>query len=44
MQATVLDAEGKQVPIIMGCYGIGVNRIMAAAIEPHHDDNGISGR
>jgi prolyl-tRNA synthetase len=42
MQATVLDAEGKQVPIVMGCYGIGVERILAAAIELHHDDNGIS--
>jgi prolyl-tRNA synthetase len=42
MQATVLDAEGKQVPIVMGSYGIGVERILAAAIELHHDDNGIS--
>jgi prolyl-tRNA synthetase len=41
MKATVLDAEGKQVPIVMGSYGIGVERIMAAAIELHHDDNGI---
>jgi len=41
MGATVLDAEGKQVPIIMGCYGIGVERVMAAAIELHHDENGI---
>ncbi|WP_242393985.1 proline--tRNA ligase [Anaeromyxobacter oryzisoli] len=39
--ATVLDAEGKQVPIVMGSYGIGVERILAAAIELHHDDNGI---
>jgi prolyl-tRNA synthetase len=42
MQATVLDASGKQVPIVMGSYGIGVERILAAAIELHHDDNGIS--
>ena len=42
MQATVLDADGKQVPIVMGSYGIGVERILAAAIELHHDDNGIS--
>jgi prolyl-tRNA synthetase len=42
MQATVLNAEGKQVPIVMGSYGIGVERILAAAIELHHDDNGIS--
>jgi prolyl-tRNA synthetase len=41
MQATVLDTEGKQVPIVMGSYGIGVERILAAAIELHHDDNGI---
>jgi prolyl-tRNA synthetase len=41
LQATVLDAEGKQVPIVMGSYGIGVERILAAAIELHHDDNGI---
>jgi len=39
--ATVLDAGGKQVPIVMGSYGIGVERIMAAAIELHHDENGI---
>ncbi len=42
MRATVLDAEGKQVPIVMGSYGIGVERIMAAAIELHHDENGIA--
>jgi prolyl-tRNA synthetase len=41
MKATVLDPEGKQVPIVMGSYGIGVERILAAAIELHHDDNGI---
>jgi prolyl-tRNA synthetase len=41
MQATVLDAEGKQVPVVMGSYGIGVERIMAAAIELHNDENGI---
>jgi prolyl-tRNA synthetase len=41
MKATVLDAEGKQVPIVMGSYGIGVERILAAAIELRHDDNGI---
>ncbi len=41
MKASVLDAEGKQVPIVMGSYGIGVERIMAAAIELHHDENGI---
>jgi prolyl-tRNA synthetase len=41
MKATVLDADGKQVPIVMGSYGIGVERIMAAAIELHNDENGI---
>ncbi len=41
MGARVLTAEGKEVPIIMGSYGIGVERILAAAIELHHDDGGI---
>jgi len=41
MEATFLDGGGKAQPLIMGCYGIGLNRIMAAAIEAHHDDNGI---
>ncbi|HET6439130.1 MAG TPA: proline--tRNA ligase [Anaeromyxobacter sp.] len=41
MQATVLDKDGKQVPIVMGSYGIGVERILAAAIELHHDPDGI---
>ncbi|MCP4245876.1 MAG: proline--tRNA ligase, partial [bacterium] len=41
MKAHVLDANGKSVPMIMGCYGIGVNRIVAAAIEAHHDEGGI---
>lgn len=35
------DAEGKEQPIWMGCYGIGVTRTMAAIIEQHHDDDGI---
>ncbi len=39
--ARFLDAEGKSHDMIMGCYGIGVNRILAAAIESHHDENGI---
>jgi prolyl-tRNA synthetase len=38
--ATFLDAKGVQQPCIMGCYGIGVNRILAMAIESGHDDNG----
>ncbi len=41
MGARVLDQNGKEVPIIMGSYGIGVERIMAAAIELHHDADGI---
>ncbi|HTO09801.1 MAG TPA: proline--tRNA ligase [Myxococcota bacterium] len=41
MGARVLTAEGKEVPIVMGSYGIGIERIMAAAIEAHHDQNGI---
>lgn len=41
MQATFLTREGKPAPLIMGCYGIGLNRIVAAAIESHHDENGI---
>ena len=39
--ATVLDENGKAVPIIMGSYGIGVERAMASVVETHHDDNGI---
>ncbi len=35
------DQDGGRHPIIMGCYGIGVERLLAAAIEQHHDDNGI---
>jgi len=41
MKAHVLDDNGKSVPMIMGCYGIGVNRIVAAAIEACHDEAGI---
>lgn len=41
MKATFLDQDGKPKSFIMGCYGIGLNRIMAAAIEAHHDENGI---
>jgi prolyl-tRNA synthetase len=41
MGASVLDQDGKEVPIVMGSYGIGVERIMAAAIELHHDSDGI---
>jgi prolyl-tRNA synthetase len=41
MGATVLNQEGKEVPIIMGSYGIGVERIISAAVEQNHDDDGI---
>ena len=41
MQATVLDENGKSVAMTMGCYGIGVSRVVAAAIEQNHDDKGI---
>jgi prolyl-tRNA synthetase len=41
MNATVLDEEGKTTLMHMGCYGIGVSRIVAAAIEQNHDNNGI---
>jgi prolyl-tRNA synthetase len=41
MQATCLNSDGKAVPFIMGCYGIGLNRIMAGAIEARHDEKGI---
>ena len=39
--AVFLDNEGQQQPIIMGCYGIGVGRLLAAAVEQNNDDNGI---
>ena len=39
--ATVLDENGRSVPMYMGCYGIGVTRVVAAAIEQNHDDRGI---
>jgi prolyl-tRNA synthetase len=38
--ATFLDEDGAEQPCIMGCYGIGINRILAAAIELYHDENG----
>jgi prolyl-tRNA synthetase len=41
MGADVLDQNGKSVPMSMGCYGIGITRIVAAAIEQNHDDRGI---
>ncbi len=41
MNAVVLDEHGKSVPMAMGCYGIGVTRVIAAAIEQNHDERGI---
>jgi prolyl-tRNA synthetase len=41
MGATYLDAEGRERPVEMGCYGIGISRMVAAAIEQNHDTNGI---
>ncbi|SFM74020.1 proline--tRNA ligase [Marinobacter pelagius] len=41
MNATVLDEHGKSVVMEMGCYGVGVSRIVAASIEQNHDDKGI---
>ncbi len=41
MGASFLDDKGQEIPVIMGCYGIGVNRIVAAAVEAAHDANGI---
>jgi prolyl-tRNA synthetase len=41
MNAMVQDEHGKAVPLAMGCYGIGVTRVVAAAIEQNHDDGGI---
>ena len=39
--AYYLDPDGRQQPIVMGCYGIGIGRILAAAVEQNHDDRGI---
>jgi len=41
MKANVLKADGGETPIVMGSYGIGVERILAAAVELHHDEDGI---
>ena len=42
LKATVLDESGRALTLEMGCYGIGVSRVVAAAIEQHHDERGIS--
>ncbi|MEM6405472.1 MAG: proline--tRNA ligase [Pseudomonadota bacterium] len=41
LHAQVLDEQGNSIPMTMGCYGIGVSRLVAAAIEQHHDAQGI---
>ena len=41
MGATYLDENGRTQPMIMGCYGIGVSRVLAAMVEQNHDENGI---
>jgi prolyl-tRNA synthetase len=41
MQATFVDEKQQQRTLVMGCYGIGVSRLVATTIEQHHDDNGI---
>ncbi len=41
MGATVLNQDGKEVMPIMGCYGIGIERILTAAMEQNHDANGF---
>lgn len=41
MNATFIDEKGEMHPFIMGCYGFGISRMAAAAIEQHHDDDGI---
>ncbi len=41
MAATVLDDQGQSRPLVMGCYGIGVGRTVAAAIEQNHDEHGL---
>jgi len=42
MNANVLNRDGRETSMLMGCYGIGVTRIVAAAIEQNHDENGIA--
>jgi prolyl-tRNA synthetase len=41
MKATFLDEKGEEKPMVMGCYGIGVSRLVASAVEQHHDVDGI---
>jgi prolyl-tRNA synthetase len=41
LEATFQDEDGTQKPLVMGCYGIGISRVMAAAVEQYHDHDGI---
>jgi prolyl-tRNA synthetase len=41
MHLTYLDAQGQQQPVIMGCYGLGIERLLACIVEEHHDNRGI---
>jgi prolyl-tRNA synthetase len=41
MGATFIDEKQQQKPLVMGCYGIGVSRLVATTVEQHHDDNGM---
>lgn len=41
MRATYLNEQGKETPFVMGCYGIGISRTLAAVVEQHHDESGI---
>ncbi|MDN5366024.1 MAG: prolyl-tRNA synthetase, partial [Thermacetogenium sp.] len=41
LKATIIDEKGNEVPVVMGCYGIGITRTMAAAVEQKHDQDGI---
>ena len=41
MGATFMDEDGKEKPLIMGCYGVGVSRSLAAVVEQHNDEHGI---
>src|SRR5205823_6331309 len=42
LKATFLDEDGTEQPYLMGCYGIGISRIMAAVAEQYHDDDGLT--
>ena len=42
LDATYVDENGDQHPMVMGCYGIGVTRVVAAIVEEHHDEHGIA--